>query len=387
MSKKQQIALLILTFFTMIVMSICVSYRGLLLPTFKDTFQFDNTAAGVFISVAQLVSVVFTYYGGLYCNKIGQAKLVVYSALLIAVSCVFTAFSQSFLMLTIGFVGISSGVSVLVLALNTILPLLTIAAQTILMNLLHFCFGFGTTLSQKGVSLYLSYGLDWRHLFSGIAVVFILIALAFMRQPIRSNMQVAEVSKEIPHKKFAIFIILGLSLYITSEFLAASWLINYFKEGFKYSEAQSAYYTTLFFLTFTLGRLFGGFILDKIDFLTGIICCTVGATITMFFGAVLGPFAFILIGLSGTFYSVIYPTTITLINYIYADKSAYFIGVLSTVSALLIFGTNLLYGALNDFIGVVPTFYMIWILMLISTLFFILAKVERKNLPNGQWEA
>ncbi len=76
-------------------------------------------------------------------------------------------------------------------------------------------------------------------------------------------------------------------------------------------------------------------------------------------GQIFGGVFLYAIGLSGIFFSIIYPTTITIVNDTYGRDSSYFIGISAIATSIGIFMTNLIFGYLNDLIGVQATFNLI----------------------------
>lgn len=382
MKKSQQIYILVLSFLGMIMIAIAFSYRGFLVPTFKAEFGIDNTRMGIVLSVAQLVSMAFTYYGGLYCLRFGQKRIIAFGCFVVAFSLLLLGLAHSFTLLLISYCGLSSGVSLLVLGINTILPVITLFSQAILMNFVHGIFGLGSTVAQKGLAWYLSQNFSWRLLLIGTAATFVVHGLLMLFAPGEPTDEHKAHKASLPYKKFSILLITALSFYVVAEFLIGSWIINYFQEGFSFTPVKAAFYSTLFYATFTLGRLGGGFIMNRIKRLQGIIVCTVLAALSILLGQLMAGSFFFMIGLSGLFFSIVYPTTVTISNEVYGKEGPYFIGIASTATALGAFAVNLVFGYLNDALGVVLTFYGVPLCLAISAGFYIWTFMERKNLPD-----
>lgn len=381
MTKSQQTYLLILSFLGMFMFALTFNYRGFMIPSFKLEFGIDNTRMGLAISIAQLVSMVFTYYGGVHCLRIGQKRIIALGCFIVAVSMLLLGFAHSWTLLILSYCGISSGASLMVLGLNTMLPMITLFSQSILMNIVHGIFGLASTGIQKGLAWYLFRNYDWRPLFIGTAGLFVLHGILMMFAPGEPSDEHRSHKVSLPYKKFSMLLIAALALYVTAEILLGSWIINYFIEGFSYTPVRAAFYSTLFYATFTIGRLGGGFIMNRIKRLQGIIICTVLAGICVLLGQLLGGSFFFLIGLSGIFFSIVYPTAVTISNEVYGKEGPYFIGIASTTTALFVFGINLVFGYLNDAIGAVLTFYGIPLCLAASAVFFIWTAIERKKLP------
>lgn len=379
MKKSQQYYLLLLCFMGMALFAISFSYRGFLIPTFKADFGIDNTKMGFVLSAAQLVSVIFTYYGGVYCLRLGQKRIIGIGCFLLALSLVLLSISKSWVMLLISYCGMSSGGVLMVLGLNTMMPVITLLSQSLLMNLIHGSFGLSATAVQKALAWYITAGYDWRLLFLITAGLAFIQGVLMMGAPGEPTDEHRAHKSSLPHLRFSVFVIIGLSLYVVAEFLMGSWIINYFQEGFNFDPVKAAFYSTLFYGTFTVGRLMGGFVFRRIDMMKGIITCMLLATLSVAFGQILGGRFLFLIGFSGIFFSIVYPITVTLTNAIYGKEGPYFLGIASTVTAIAAFAINLVFGYLNDVVGVLVTFYGIPVCLGLGLLFYILAFAEKKQ--------
>lgn len=384
MNKSQQYKLIVLTFSGMLLFSVFSSYRGFLLPTFKESFNINNTQVGIFIGLSQLSAMAFSYWGGRYCLKIGQSRLVALGGLIMAISSILAAIAPNFYLFALAFIAMSSGSALVILGLNTVLPLITLAAQTILMNLMHGFFGLGNALTQKGLAWYISSGYNWRTLFLILGLLFLVNAISFERS--EANMTSLRKSSHgpLPYKTFTTLILSAVPLYILSEFLVTNWMINFFQQGFAFNPNQAAFYSTFFFMVFMCGRMFGGLLVSRFN---PLFCVSVGTAIAatcLLIGLILGQPAFSLISISGLFYSIAYPTTATVINGLYKDSSPVVIGMGSMFASLLIFLTNIFFGYFNDHIGVVKTFYAIPLLLFASSSFFFMATRELKRIQNEE---
>lgn len=362
----------------MMLAALSTSFRGFFVPTYKAEFGISNTQMGMIISFAQASSMLFSYFGGKYCLRIGPKRLIAAGYILIAVSIGFVIKASSWTLLLAGYCGMSSGTALLVLGLNSMLPMVTLFTQAVIMNFGHGIFGLGSTIYQSTHGWYLSRGYDWRLMFTGSIVLYIIGAIMVWMSPGEPSDEHKNHKSTLIHKKLSFALLIALMFYVTSEFLIGTWIVNYFQEGFGYSPDKAAYYSTLFYGVFTAGRLFGGLIFNKISRFNGIMVFTGLAAVSIIIGQVFGGVFLYAIGISGVFFSIIYPTTITLVNDTYGKDSAYFIGLSAIATSTGIFATNLLFGYLNDQLGVQATFNMIPVCLVVSLVAFYVAKREHE---------
>jgi len=360
----------------MMLAAVGSSFRGFFVPTFKAEFGIDNTNMGMIISFAQASSMLFSYYAGKHCLRIGPKKIIAIGYVIIGASIGVIVSASSWTTLLAGYCGMASGSAILVIGLNSMLPMVTIFTQAIIMNFGHGIFGFGSAVSQKFLGWYVSSGFSWRLLFTGAIGFYIVSALMVWFSPGEPSDDHRNHKSKFIHKKLSIALLIAMMFYVTSEFLVGTWIINFFQEGFNYSPSKASYYSTLFFGIFTAGRLLGGLIFKKIRRFTGILTSILLAAGSIIAGQALGGIFLVLIGLSGLFFSIVYPTTITLINDMYGKDSAYFIGLSAIATSMTIFASNLLFGYFNDKLGVQITFNLIPLCLCISFLGYFIARRE-----------
>ncbi|WP_430884995.1 MFS transporter [Fusibacter sp. JL216-2] len=380
MKKSHQYYIFFMCFVGMMLAALSASFRGFFVPTFKAEFGIDNTNMGMIISVAQASSMAFAFLAGKYCLRFGPKRIIATGYILIAASIGVVVSAKSWLILLAGYCGMASGTAMLVIGLNSMLPMVTILAPAIIMNFGHGIFGFGSTVYQKFLGWYLTMGYDWRTLFTSAIFIFLISACLVWFSPGEPSDDHKNHRSKLIHKKLSFALLTALMFYVTAEFLVGTWIVNFFQEGYGYTPSKASYYSTLFYGVFTVGRLFGGLVFHRISRFNGILACASLAAVSILTGQIFGGVFLYAIGLSGIFFSIIYPTTITIVNDTYGRDSSYFIGISAIATSTGIFMTNLIFGYLNDLIGVQATFNLIPVCLFISFSAFYLARREHEHI-------
>src|SRR6056297_430527 len=115
MNKNEKYFLIGMLFFSMLIVSISFSFRGIFIPTFKEEFSISNKAIGIFLSIIQLTS-MGTYIIGIKLNeKLGQKKIMTLGLGINMLSFIAISFAQSFVHLTIGYIFITFATSIILL--------------------------------------------------------------------------------------------------------------------------------------------------------------------------------------------------------------------------------------------------------------------------------
>ncbi|WP_243128184.1 MFS transporter [Clostridium niameyense] len=373
---KLNLNLLAPIFLSMILLAICDSVRGVFVPVLQNEFSINNTKIGIMIFVSTLGYSIFTYLGGLFCEKIGQKKVYIIGFMIIFISLLLISFSPNYLVLLLGMFLINTGQAFIAIATNTIIPIVFLSIEVIIMNIAHFSYGIGSAISQRIAGILLYSGISWRKIYFYIAIItlFQLIIIIFTKIP---NLYKLEQNKKIKNKKIfkdkIIYLyIFALGFYVFSEIATGNWFVNFIEKTYHFNKSQSSYYISLFFTVFAVGRLAGGFLLQRLNYLKTVSVSLSMALIMYTFGIFLGVKGLMLISLSGLFFSITFPTIVLTVSKVYTENSSYVTGIVVTFASFINMILNLFMGFLNDKLGIYLTYYMIPISLSFSLIFVLL---------------
>jgi fucose permease len=372
---KKRILPIIFIFIMMILAATAENVRGIFIPLFKNNFSVNDTEIGLMLTVSSMGYLIFTYIGGVLCEKIGQKNVFIAGFMAMICSLVGLWASKSYFMLLFFMFMMNIGLSLISIAINTIIPVLFISFQAILMNLTHFCYGLGSTVVQRISGVLLFNGVGWRNIYLAEAGLFLLVFLFFLPIKIpnthKSNAENTEATKnsDLFKNKLVYFYMLGLGFYVFAEMGTASWLVNFIEKTYSFDKSRSSFYLALFFGLLTVGRLIGGFIAERVGYLRLVLISLATAAVLFFAGISLGEAGLIIISMSGLFFSVTFPTVLVTISKVFKGHGAYATGIIVTASSSLNMILNMLMGYLNDNMGVYPSFYLIPAGLAISFLF------------------
>lgn len=383
MKEKNNYIIIVFLFAIMILSAISDNLRGIFIPSFKSDFLVKDTHMGMMIVVGSIGYIVSAYLAGMLCETIGHKKVLSVGIAFMTLSLFTLYLSPNFMFLLVGMVLLNAGWALIGIAVNTVIPLIAASFQAVIMNLVHFSYGVGATLTQRTAGLLLFKGIEWKTIYLCIAILFSIVLIAFI--PIKIPfVEKAKEDKKIDYKsifknKLVYFYMIALGLYVGAELGTGNWFINYMKETFAYNENQGTFYTTLFFGTFTVGRLLGGFVVQKLGTIRTVFMSSVLVFIFYAVGIVIGQNGLILIGISGLFFSIIFPTLILSANEVFRKNTTYIIGILTTASSAISMAINFIIGWLNDSIGTSIAYYTIPVCLLLNMLFIYLIYQSSKT--------
>ncbi len=168
------------------------------------------------------------------------------------------------------------------------------------------------------------------------------------------------------NKKILWSYLIALGLYLSAEMSTANWFTNFIQGSYGYNEDFSTKYLSLFFIFIAIGRVFGGLIVEKTGYLKSSLFALTISTVLFTVGYILGLSGFILISLSGLFFSIYYPTMLLTIKDIFRERYTYVTSLVFSFGSLCCITTNFLMGFISDHFGILKSFYIIPICLVIS---------------------
>lgn len=380
MAKRNNIMTVIIIFIVMVLMAAADNVRGVFIPAFKKDFLVSNTSMGLMLAVCSMGYIISTYIGGILCEKIGQKKVMIVGFIFAGLSSLSLFFSTSFTMLLIGLFFLNIGASLLAISINTLIPVIAVSFQAVLMNLIHFCYGAGATITQRTAGILLYSGISWRYIYLAMGFIFFIVLSIFfftkIPEPNKAHNNEKVDNRKIFKNKILYFYMIALGLYVTAELSTGNWFVNFLKEVYRFNDNMSTFYTALFFGIFTIGRLIGGFVVEKFGHIRSVLVSLVISFILYTIGLIIGRNGVLIISISGLFFGITFPTLVLTITSVFKNNSAYVTGIIITVASAINMVMNFFIGWLNDIIGVYNAFYIIPISLLISSIFTYLIYVN-----------
>ena len=382
MKIKNNYVVIVFIFMLMALNAMAENTRGIFIPSFKSDFSVDNTGIGVMLFIGSLAYILFSYIGGILCEKIGQKRVIMVGISFLILSLMLLSVVDSYMGFLIGMFIMNIGLSLASIAINTVVPVLLISYQAILMNLIHFCYGVGGASGQAISGVLMSNGFTWRNIYLGISILFVILLISFSFIKMPHSYKHTEGNKvsilNVLRNKVVFFYVFALGFYVFAEIATTSWLVNYIKDNYKYDSSKSAFYSVMFLAIFSIGRLVGGFVVEKLGALKTTMGSLMIAVSLFTVGLVIGEKGLIIISISGFFFAITFPTVVLTISKVFKQNTSYITGVIVTLTSSVNMLLNLVIGKLNDKIGTYFSFYMIPISLIISIIFIYFIYINTK---------
>ena len=383
-NKSNRIYIFFTLFYAYFVLALFECARGSFIPFFLTDFSINNSSISIIISISQLGCVIGYFLAGNASQKYGQKFTFIIGTLLCSVVALSSLFLNNVALLCLFYFLFNFGRSFLCISVDSIVPMVSFGYEVLFINITHFMYGLGSFTGQKIYGNLLFNNVSWKSIYFVLGFVFLLSVIFVLFIKIPKNKYVESKieynKKEFYKNPLLIIFIVCFALNGAGEGMMTTWFINYMSSTYNFTPLVTAKYSSIFFITFSLGRLLGGFILHKIGTMRGLKIFMGMASLCVAIGLILRENGLIIISIAGFFFSVTFPTLIVLISSTFKECSSLAIGTITTWNSLIYIGITMLIGFLNDLTGSYVTFYLTAIFMAVALVLIII--IDKKTVKN-----
>ncbi len=349
--------------------------RGVFSPIFESHFELTSVQISMIIVMSYAGNLIFLWAGTRLADRFEKKKvmmgilLVWMAALLVYV----TTDNYYVLLVTMLF---TMGASTLMNTMINLFVPMYFAAPGLIVNTLFFVQGIGTTGSQMILGQ-IATGFSWWQrtnlLLFGLGLVGLILflfagkkAVVLKKEPESANVSAdskadsnAAPSKGSDKKEkvqmnspILWLLVLVFGFYFIGEHGVLNWLLLYCKDQFNMDSSQASIYLSMFSGTMMVGRLVMAPLVQKwgpsrsIQIFGGI------GTVLYAVGIFCGKPTLMLVGISGLFVSILYPTLLLFVQQYYPSSIASTAtGTVISIATVFDIAFNLLFGNIIDQIG------------------------------------
>ncbi len=271
---KTALLLILISYAQFVVLGLPGGYMGAAWPSMKADFGLPLDALGIYLLMSTIGYTLASFFSGQLASRTGFGRFVLLGTLVYGAGFLGIALAPGWVwVLFFGLIN-GTGSGIIDASLNRFM-----AAQSssMLMNWLHASYGLGATLAPGGLSFLLSIGQSWRVGFQIMAVLQVVMVAAFLLTLNRWEGGLAgkaEVKLEQPAASLretlalpAVWLALMLFfVYTGAEMTAGQWSFSLFTLGRGISETTAGWWTSLYWASFTIGRLVLGVVIDRFGF-------------------------------------------------------------------------------------------------------------------------
>jgi len=335
------------------ILGVADNIRGTALPRIQDEFSLTELHLGLLLTANSVGYITACTFTAALARRIGMKTCLVAGLSVIVLAGVCVCYSPGFAVLVLGFFILNVGFGMLDISAGIIAARIFTKRTGMMMNIAHFFFGIGATMSpliSTGLmaARFGDFLLGWRYTYllilSFALVPAIPTLLGHMKRQGGDGKQ-GGYSKLLKNPVLWLLTMV-LAFELVAESGAAAWLVNFLEKAHSYSGEKAALRLTLFFICFTATRLTFGPLIDRFGLLRTIMVAPLLAGVMITVGVLAGEPGTPLLFLAGIGVAPMWPTVMAVIAKLFPDDLDRAMTVILTAIGVVVVPANLLMGGL-----------------------------------------
>lgn len=374
----------------MIVLGINDALRGIFAPVFQERYGLTDTMLSMIVTVSYAGNLLFLSIGGKLLDMFPRKRVTAAAICLWALALVINLVSDSYYAILVTMFLALGASTLLNTTLNILAPAVFFGYGPLMVNILFFLQGVGTSGSQFLLGRYaFSFG-GWKLINGIMLVVGIIVLVLLSRLTVPQHTPVPEKSAggapqnrtEPARLVFWIFVAM-FGCYFIGEHGIMNWLLSYCINAFDMPSAQASSILSLFWGGMTLGRLVLAPAVQKLGAKKSLYLFGGAGTVLFTLGVVLGSSGLVILGVSGFLISVLYPTMVLLIQQVYPENvAATRTGSIISLATLADIAFNALFGVAIEAWGYRLSFGILPVGMILFYLCYLLLMRKTRSMAN-----
>jgi FHS family glucose/mannose:H+ symporter-like MFS transporter len=314
------------------IYALCYGLLGPSLPLLGDAFGSDLSEQGALMTFYAFGYFVAVVFGGYPADRWGKERVLTLGLAVMGCGLMATGLSRSYVQGLAALAIIGAGGGLVEMVTSAIVSDRVPERRGTALNLLQFVFGLAA-LSPLLITWSLTSAGSWRSVFLALGAAALLLApisavLQRRNATSRPLINLSEVSALYGRPRLWV-IAASQGMYVFSEVSLLSWVVTYLVSGRGASVAEANGALSVFWVLFALGRLGCSALSSRVTLDRIIIGLTVGATLALS-GVLLAPtggWVWVLMALTGLFYSGVFGTILAYAGDTYPQYSGTVFGL------------------------------------------------------------
>ena len=359
-SKNHVIVLFIIIYATMLLFGLVENVKGVSFPLIKAEFGVDYDSQGGMVSLTWMGYVIFCLAASLFLQRFGIKRSILAGYILVGIGAAATLLAPSFWIAALTLLIVNAGFGFFEVGANALASVVFTTRAALMMNLMHFFYGFGAIAGPQVAGVLTdSFGLEWRQVYLAVLIpvglVFLFIVITrFQGRAGHENAGATGGVTFLGALKNPIVWLFCLTLGFMEviEFGAANWGGLYLQDVYGLDpRVIGAAFVSMFYILFTIARLFGGLVIEKVGYTRSLSLALVGTILVFLTGFMLGINGIWVLPFTGLFIGIMWPTLMAFAMQVFGEDAPIITSVIITVSGAINGIFQLLIGLTNYFAG------------------------------------
>jgi fucose permease len=342
-SKNHVIFLYIIIYATMFLFGLIDNVKGVTYPLIKSEFGVNYDSQGGLVSSSILGYCLFCLVASLFLHRYGTKRSILAGYVAVCVGAVAVMLSPSFWTAAGTLLVMNAGFGFFEVGSNALASVVFTSRAALMMNLMHFFYGFGAIVGPKATGVLTdTFHLSWRQVYLVVIVPTAAVAVFILLTRFRGQAAArGSENREAPKISFLstlknpivwIFCLI-LGLMEVFEFGAANWGGLYLNDLYGLDpRVVGASFVSLFYIQFTIARLFGGWIIEKAGYMRSLVVSVIGTMAVFLIGFLLGEKGIWLLPTTGLFIGIMWPTLMAVAMRFFGQDAPTITSVIITIA-------------------------------------------------------
>ncbi|HNE69381.1 MAG TPA: MFS transporter [Anaerolineales bacterium] len=371
--------ILILTagcFLSFFVFGFTDNLKGPTLPAMIAELNINYGTSGNIFFGQYLGFLITSFIAGVLADRFGLKTVLIIAGAFLFIGVTGYSSFQSAVLLGVSLFLIGLGLGAIELGANAAIVEAHPEKRGLYLNLMAVMHGLGSLLAPLFAGWFLSMNTNWRTIYRwDIALIALFIFLfSFVRFPKSKEHNSIDFKHiaQIAFKGNLPWFYFAIACYVAAEIGLSSWLVTFLQELRSASVTSSTQALSLFFTMLMLGRLGGGFIVQRLGYLRAILFASVGALVCLAAGTFTN-FS-VLLPITGLFFSIIFPTFTAAVSIDHPESTNSILGILFTFAGLggligpwaIAWASDLMGLQLGFSVGIIFTALLLWAIFVLE---------------------
>ena len=361
MNKLYKPALLfVILFGAMIMFGFIENIKGVTYPLIKTNFDISYEQQGMMISILSLGYVIFCLVGGILLGSFGVRNTFFSGFVFMLLGLAGVFFLPGFLAVAASLFIIAAAFGLFEVSINALATQVFVSRAALLMSLLHFFYGVGSSLSPR-VAGVLSAAANWRIVYLiSIPLTLVFFAISIFTRFPEPSAETESVGGKV--KKVSFFTALKtpmvwvfaitLGFMVGVELCSANWAGLYFQDVYNMDpRTLGAVFVSNFYILFTISRLLSGFFIEKIGYLRSLFIAALATVLVLILGFSFGAKGIYILPALGFFTAIFWPTVLATAMGYFKEDSPVMTSAIIVIAGAINSGIQFLMGLTNRVFG------------------------------------
>jgi len=361
MSKPSKTLLLyIILFGTMFLFGFIENVKGVTFPLIKMEFDTSYEQQGIMVSLLSFSYVLFCFVGGILIGSVGVKKSFATGFSIIILGLALAFFMPGFWAVAGALFVVFAGFGLFEVNCNALATQLFTSRAALLMSLMHFFYGVGSSLSPR-VAGVLSAAIGWRNIYLlSVPLVLVFFVPSLLARFPQSQAEDESLKPGIKKASFFTalktpmvwFFAVALGFMVVVELCSSNWAGLYFQDVYNLDpKTRGAAFVSNFYIFFTISRLLSGFAIEKIGYIRSLFIASLASIFVFILGFILGANGIFVLPVLGFFTAIFWPTLLAAAMGYFRKDAPVMTSAIIVIAGALNSGVQFLIGLTNRLAG------------------------------------